>query len=48
MLIPYKAICFDCSSELNITARMRDEDGSLTVVIEPCKKCLDEAREEEE
>ena len=45
MSVVYSMVCDMCNSLLKFTCSL-DHDGDLYIKVEPCEKCLDNAREE--
>ena len=43
--VVYSMVCDMCNSLLKFTCSL-DHDGDLYIKVEPCEKCLDNAREE--
>jgi hypothetical protein len=42
---PYRLECMKCKEELTTTISV-DGDYDLTILVDPCPKCLEEAKEE--
>lgn len=42
----HSALCSVCSKELNINRMYMDNDGNITIRVNPCDDCLEEARDE--
>jgi len=46
MPVPYEVLCNKCSSSLNVAGRSMDYDGDVACEVDPCEKCLEDARDE--
>ncbi len=43
---PYKVSCYVCGGELLVEEKTVDSDADLSVTVEPCKTCIENAVEE--